>query len=393
MADKTPEVFKYIRLMEWFTPWKPQWQYQKEDGSWVDATLDECLRASAHGAEYAQTNIAQAKQKREVYIDELPDVRHGKIEIDADEVEKGRIEKMISRVVTKVDEPLQELDLSKFSTWEDALSAQKEYIKSVSDFRDYVETCNSLRLLYNLLTPIVRSYLFKQSIIAGERNSVGGYGNITEYYNELSQCLNVIKRDCFEIIVSVENGVVIGVNIIGRGKKDNLNIPLLDKRTNIICRMSPDDWFKLMLAKYSDKDFKTPEINLSINAMTAYVDKSYKWENVRKMSFHYKRDSDYLYTFDELRNNIEEYLQDSLENGLRQRNKLTEELCQNLECLYRYITDNIHIEGYRNVDKSKSDIWEFICDLWEIDAITRGKIWRYFGLYLNKLPIEFIITN
>lgn len=348
MIDKTPKIFNYIRLMQEHTPCI--------GGSWIEGPID-------------------------LFPQYIPDVRWGKVEVNAEGLEKERIEKMIKRVVAKVDEPQLSDDLSYCRTWEEALKEQKERTQLITAYRDYIETCNSLRLLYNLLTPEVNDYLTKRKLIAGTGYSVCGYDKLTDYYQDVAKCKNLIKGGCEKIIISVEDGTIVNVQLVGRKGKDVYDIPLLDKRTDVRCRSNMHDDFMCIIA-----DEPLPHQNISLELLNLFVDPKDVWVDVKNMSFHYDPDSDYLYTFEEVLNNVREYIQSISKFEIREKNKFTQGICKRLECLYRYLRDVVKLD--------KTESWAFICDLWKLpsskDDDVRMVIMRYLGLYKKELPIQFI---
>ena len=422
MLDNTPKIYNYIRLMQEYTPCVAEWQYQDENGMWVTASLDECIkRNQENGAEYTQVNVVRRDLTHliEMHPNELPDLREeGTVVLNATDMEKRRIEKMILDVVPSVDKPIitdftnykvprniASLDsrderrvewFKKLSPeevearFDEILKIQTDEVKEFVAYKDYVEICNSLRLFYNVLTPYIQDYLQKKRFIAGTGHSVGNYDNITDYYAELSLCRNIIKGKCDEIIISVENGNIIGVSLVGRERKDQADIPLLDKRTNAICRMNPDDRFKVMLSHHTDNPFDVAQINLSLCALNTYLDPKDQFTSVKKMSFHYGPNSDYLYTFNEVCDNVSAYLNATMENAIRKDNNFTTDICTRLESIYRFIIDTkcIHI-------KKREDALDFICNLWKIDNIKdlRLNIGNRIGRFKNKLPIEVVVNQ
>lgn len=385
--DRTPNIFNYIRLMQEHTPCVKEWQYKDKDGGWVTASLDECIKHNQeNGAEYANVGVFRQDLKRlvEVHPSMFPNIRNGNVELDAKGLEKVRIEKMIKRVVAKVDDPQlsNNVDLSHCKTWEAALEVLKERNELITAYRDYVETCNSLIFLYNLLTPEVNEYLTKREIIAGTGHSVGEYEKLTDYYQEVSNCKNLIKRGCEEIIISVSGGTITNVQLVGRGRKDKPNVPLLDKNTNVRCRINPHEDTMCLI---SDKPL--PKQNYSLQLLNLYIDPNNVWENVEKMSFHYEPDSDYLYTFVEVRNNIMSYLQAVSKYEIREKNTFSQSLCNRLGSLFRFI-----IESESITIKKRIDAWNFICDLWNFDGDFRAYAYEYIRkFHKNNLPIQFTI--
>lgn len=349
MIDRTPKIFNYIRLMQEHTPCI--------GGGWIEEPID-------------------------LFPQYIPDVRWGYVEVNADGVEKERIEKMIKRVVAEVDEPqfVEVGDFSHCESYEEALEELKERNKLITEYRDYVETCNSLRLLYNLLTPEVNDYLTKRKVIAGTGYKVGGYDKLTDYYQDVAKCKNLIKGGCEKIVISVENGTIVNVQLVGRKGKDVLDIPLLDKRTDVRCRGNMHEDFMCIIA-----DEPLPQQNISLQLLNLIIDPKDVWVDVKKMSFYYEPDSDYLYTFEEILDNVREYVQSISKSEIREKNTFTQGICQRIECLYSYLRDEVKL--------SKSESWEFICDLWKFpdskDDDARMGLLRYIGLHKKELPIQF----
>lgn len=363
MEDRTPKIFSYIRLM----------QDIPCIGRIVDgkASLDCNLNLSNK----VRCDISESFNEK---------IRFGIIELEADEHTKLRVERIIKNSVPEVEEPqFTDLpDLSHFNSWEEALSEQEELNKQIVAYRDYVENCNSLKLLYNLLTPEVNEYLNKRKIIAGTGFSVGGYDKLTGYYQDIANCKNLMKRGCEKIIVSVENGTIINIQLIGRKGKDLLDIPLLDKNTMVRCRINPHEDTMSLLS-----DRALPKQNLSLQLLNLFIDPKNVWENVNKMSFHYEPDSDYLYTFAEIQGNIMSYLQAVSEHEIREKNTFTQDICNRLGCLYRFIIECKSI----NIRK-REDAWNFICDLWNFDGDIRVSAYEYILKFRkDKLPIQFTI--
>lgn len=374
MLDNMPKLYNYIRLMQEYTPCVAEWQYQDENGMWVTASLDECIkRDKENGAEYSQVNVVRRDLTHliQMHPNELPDLRkEGAVVLDATDIEKRRIEKMISGIVTKIENPhLDMLNLPKYESWDEALADIKERGEIIREYGDYVEVCNSLRLLYNVLTPYVKDYLQKRWFIAGTGHSVGNYDNITKYYAELADCLNSIEKRCSKIFVSVQGGYVVEVCIIDSQRKRKI-LPLLAKGSK-------------------DKDF----LNLGISLQTSYIDKKHHWENVKKMCYCYEVDSQDCYSFDDIRSNVIEYIRALLKNSVEKRNTYAESLCMKLESLYRYLTKEIGL--------SREKAWSFICEAWKTDNPNaslhsdseKDLMWRYLGNFEKFLPVELKLKH
>lgn len=401
MRDNTPKIYNYIRLMQEYTPCVAEWQYQDENGMWVTASLDECIkRNKENGAEYSQVNVVRRDLTHliELHPNELPNLRkEDAVVLDATDMEKRRIEKMILDVVPSVDKPII-TDFTNYKVprniasmdsmderrvewfkkqspeevearFDEILKIQAEEVKEFIAYKDYVEICNSLRLLYNVLTPYVKDYLQKRWFIAGTGHFVGNYDNITKYYAELSNCLNSIEKRCSKICVSVQNGYVVEVCIIDTQRKRK-TIPLLAKGSK-------------------DKDF----LNLGISLQTSYIDKKHHWENVKNMCYCYEMDSQDCYSFDDIRSNVIEYIRALLKNSVEKRNTYAESLCMKLESLYRYLTKEIKL--------SREDAWTYICKAWKTDNPNaslnsdseKDLMWRYLGNFEKYLPIELEVKH
>lgn len=360
MEDRTPKIFSYIRLM----------QDIPCIGRIVDgkASLDCNLNLSNK----VRCDISESFNEK---------IRFGIIELEADEHTQLRVERIIKNSVPEVEEPQFSdfPDLSHCNSLEEALSEQAVRNKQILAYRDYVENCNSLKLLYNLLTPEVNEYLNKRKIISGTGFSVGGYDKLTGYYQDIANCKNLMKRGCEKIIVSVENGTIINIQLIGRKGKDLLDLPLLDKNTTVRCRINPHEDNMSLLS-----DRALPKQNFSLQLLNLFVDPKNVWEDVNKMSFHYEPDSDYLYTFAEVQGNIMSYLQTVSEHEIREKNQFTQNMCMRLECLYRYLREEVKM--------NKSAAWDFIRDIW---GLPNGDdvLFRYLGLYQKGLPLQFIIRR
>lgn len=357
MIDKTPKIFNYIRLMQ--------------DIPCIGRVVDGCVALDCN------ININD-KACYDVSDSFSEKIRFGKIELEADERTKARIEKMIRELVPKVDEPLYPdfTDMSYCGSCEEAIAELKERNKQIIAYRNYVEVCNSIRLLYNLLTPEIKEYLDKRRIIAGTGYSVGGFDKLTDYYQEVADCKNLIKKGCEKIIISVCYGTISNIQLIGRNGKDTPNIPLLDKNTNVRCRVNPHENNVCLIS-----DIPLPKQNISLQLLNLYIDPKDAWENVNKMSFHYEPDSDYLYTFAEVRDNIMSYLQAVSEHEIREKNQFTQIMCQRMECLYRYLRNEVKL--------NKSDTWDYIRGLYGLNG--DDVLFRYLGLYQKELPIQFTI--
>lgn len=372
MLDNISKMYNYIRLMQEHTPCVTEWQYRDDNGMWVTATLDECIRRNqSNGAEYAKVGVFRRDLTRliEVHPNELPDLcKEDAVILGATEIEKRRIEKMIGGIVPKVENPnLDMLNLPKYESWDEALADIKERGEIIREYRDYVEKCNSLRLFYNVLTPYVKDYLQKRWFIAGTGHSVGNYDNITKYYAKLSDCLNSIEKRCSKIFVSVQGGYVVEVCIVDSQRKRKI-LPLLGKGSK-------------------DKEF----INLGISLQTSYIDHKHNWENVKKMCYCYEVDSEDCYSFDDIRSNVIDYIRALLKNSVEKRNTYAESLCMKLESLYRYLT--------REIGLSREEAWTFICEAWKTDNPNaslnsdseKDLMWRYLGNFEKSLPIELQI--
>lgn len=399
MKDTTPKIYDYIRLMQEYTPCVSEWQYHAKDGKWITASLEECLKHNQEdGADWSEVKRIRNDLKRLVEVDEyqLPDVRFGNIEINADSVEKLRVEKMIKRIVIKVDEP----EPIKFINPEDCKSRKDEGKTEEDDcgeldkvlsqleehlsYRNYIETCNSLRLLYNLLNPVVQEYLIKRKIIAGTGYSVGGYDNLTDYYNDVSDCNNLIKNGCSRIIVSIENGTIANVSLTGRDGKDVCNIPLLDKRTDVRCRCDINEDYMCVISKRP-----LPEQNISLQLLNLFLDPKYQWDNVKKMTFVYEIDSDNIYTFDEVRNNIADYFEAIIKHEIRVKNKFTQEISQKLFGAYRYIYDSQYIDT-----RNREHAWEIACRIFKLDEDFEVSAFEYIRKIKKYiLPVYVVVSK
>lgn len=350
MVDRMPKIFNYIRLMQ--------------DIPCIGRVVDGCvaLDCNININDKACCDVSDSFSEK---------IRFDKIELEADERTKARIEKMIKKYVPEVEMPQYPdyPNLLQYKSWEEAIAELEEQNKQIIAYRDYIETCNSLRFLYNLLTPYVRDYLKKCWLIAGTGHSVGFYTNITQYYNELKDCLNRVEKRCAKIIIRVEDGFVKEVCITDSQRKKK-NIPLL-------AMGSRDITF----------------INLGITLQTSYIDNKHQWENVKKMSYYFEPDSEDCYSFDEIRANVLDYLRALLEKRISKRNTNAEFLCEKLEPLYRYLKDIVCL--------SRNDAWTFICKLWESDNEiaslnsdkTRELVWRYLGNFEKLLPTEFVVSH
>lgn len=299
-------------------------------------------------------------------------IRFGRIEIEGSDKEKLHVDKMINRIVKKVDNPQlsDNIDLSHCQSWEDALAELQERNEMILAYRDYVEKCNSLRLLFNVLNPLVKDYLQKKWMIAGTGHSVGFYDNITKYYAELKVCRNRVKKNrCNKIIVSVEDGLITEVIIVNTQRKRK-TIPILAKGSK-------------------DKSF----LDLGISVQTSFIDKKHQWENVKKAIYIYELDSEDCYSFEEIRNSVQNYLDSLLKYKVTKRIPIAEELCKNLESLYRYLMDVLSL--------SRNDSWEFICKLWQSEheimnlysEDERELMWRYLGNYKDLIPLKFKVNR
>lgn len=350
MMDRTPKIFNYIRLMQDIT----------------------CIGRVVDGIASLYSNVnLNDKVRCDVSDSFCEKIRFGKIELEADERTKARIEKMIKKYVPEVEKPQYPdyPDLSHCKSWEEAVAELEERNKQIIAYRDYVEICNSLRFLYNLLTPYVRDYLQKCWLIAGTGHSVGFYTNITQYYKELKDCLNRVEKRCAKIIIRVEGGFVKEVCITDSQRKKKI-IPLL-------AMGSKDITFR----------------DLGIALQTSYIDNKHQWENVKKMTYCFEPDSEDCYSFDEIRFNVLDYLRALLEKRIAKRNTNAEILCKKLEPLYRYLKDIVCL--------SRNDAWTYICELWKSDNEiaslnsdkTRELVWRYLGKFEKILPIEFVVNR
>lgn len=350
MEDRTPKIFNYIRLMQDIP----------------------CIGRVVDGRIALDCNInLNDKVCYDVSDSFSEKIRFSKIELETDERNKARIERMIKKYVTEVEKPQYPdyPDLSHCKSWEEAIVELEELNKQIIAYRDYVETCNSLRFLYNLMTPYVRDYLQKCWLIAGTGHSVGFYTNITQYYNELKDCLNRVEKRCAKINIRVEGGFVKEVCITDSQRKNKI-IPLLAKGSR-------------------DITF----INLGIALQTSYIDNKHQWENVKKMSYCFEPDSEDCYSFDEIRSNVLDYLRTLLEKRITKRNTNAEILCKKMEPLYRYLKDVVCL--------SRNDAWTYICELWksdnEIASLNSDKsrelMWRYLGNFEKLLPVEFAISR
>lgn len=387
MKENTPKIFDYIRLMQEHTPCITEWRYIDKDGKEIAASLEECIKQNQeNGAEYSSVGEFRLDLKHliEVPSRSLPKVRKGNIEIIGDAHTKERVERMIKHIVEETEEP-QDFDftnLSRYKNWDEALRDIEQYHKQKMAYWDYNETCNSLRLLYNLLTPEVSKYLIKRKIVAGKGSPVGRYDNLTEYYQEVAKCRNLINRGCEKIIISVKNGSIANIQLFGRNGKDVCDIPLLDNRTDVICRIDME-----MLFRHTIERTPFPEMNTALQILNSSVDPKDKWTDVKNMSFYYEQDSDYLYTFEEVLKNIADYLNAESKNEIREKNTFTQDICNRLGCLYRFIIECEFI----NIRK-REDVWNFICDLWNLDGDIRVSAYEYILKFRkDKLPIQFTI--
>lgn len=373
--------------MQEHTPCITEWRYIDKEGKEVTATYEECLRQNQeNGAEYLSMGVFRSDLKHLIKVpcQDLPPIVKGNIEIDGDERNKAHVEKIINKVVSKVDEPqpIEEVDFSHCKSNDEFSKVLNNHIVLQKNYRTYLETCNSLKLLYNLLTPEVNKYIAKRKIVAGCGYPVGRYENITEYYQEIAKCRNLIKKGCERIVVSVKNGSIANIQLFGRKGKDVYDIPLLDKRTDVICRIDID-----MLFKHTIERTPFPEMNTALQILNSFVDPKDEWTNVKNMSFHYEPDSDYLYTFAEVRDNIAEYLNAESKNEIREKNTFTRDICNRLGGLYRFLIDSNSIKI-----RTREDAWNFICDLWNFDGDIRVSGYEYIIKFRkDKLPIQFTI--
>lgn len=385
MRDKTPQIYDYIRLMQEHTPCITEWRYTDKDGNEVTAPLEECIRQNQeNGAEYSSVGVFRTDLKCLVDVPHsyLPPITKGNIDIDGDERIKAYVEKIINNVVKKADkpQPIEELDFSHCKTNDEFSEVLNSHIAKRNDYIAYVETCNSLKLLYNLLTPEVNKYLAKRKIAAGVGSPVGGYDNLIEYYQEVAKCKNLVKKGCEKIVISVKNGSISNVQLFGRKGKDVYDIPLLDKRTDVVCRIDMEMLFRCTIGK-----IPFPEMNTALQILNSFVDPKDKWTDVKNMSFHYEPDSDYFYTFAEVRDNIAEYLNAESKHEIREKNTFTQDICNRLGGLYRFLIecDSIKI-------RTREDAWSFICDLWNFDGDIRVSGYEYIVKFRkDKLPIQF----
>lgn len=387
MRDKTLQIYNYIRLMQEHIPCIPEWRYTDKNGNEITAPLEECIRQNQeNGAEYSSVGVFRTDLKCLVDIPRnyLPPIINGNIEIDGSERIKAHIEKIINKVVEKVDKPqsIEEVDFSQCKSNDEFSEVLNNHVALRNNYIRYLESYNGLKLFYNLLTPEVNKYLAKRKIAAGVSSPVGGYDNLTEYYQEVAKCRNLVNKGCEKIVISVKNGSISNIQLFGRKGKDVYDIPLLDKRTDVICRIDMDLLFRSIIERTP-----FPDTNTALQILNSYVDPKDKWVDVKNMSFHYEPDSEYLYTFTEVRDNIAEYLNAESKNEIREKNTFTQDICNRLGGLYRFLIecDSIKI-------RTREDAWSFICDLWNFDGDIRVSGYEYIVKFRkDKLPIQFTI--
>lgn len=238
-------------------------------------------------------------------------VKYDDIEILASDIEEKRIEKIIRMHVNE-------------------------------DIPQFKEVRNSLVILYNGLIDDVVEYHNHCKVIKGTGIKIGRFETMPDYYREIRQCFNKIKNGCNGIELSVTDGEIIKAVII-------------DKRNN-----------RIQLPKFEDNsELKSLECRLH----TLWFDPKHKFENIRKFTLRYTPKDDFLYTFEEVQNNVVNYLQAQIEKeimGSPTKNPSRQKFYKRLDCIYRYVMNNPYIELKNG--KSKTDVLEFIVEFLKIQG-------------------------